>query len=82
MKSVEIDQEFKDLTLAIGEKIKELRKQKNIGYIQISKEIGISRNCYNSLELGKQPNFQFLTLPRILKYHNVSFFQFIESLKR
>jgi len=80
MKTVEIDPEFKDLIEAIGEKIKDLRKKKGVSYTTLAKKIGISRNGYNNIELAKS-NFQFFTLLRILKYHNISFFQFIDSLK-
>ncbi len=81
MKPVEIDHEYKELIKSIGDKIKDLRKKKGVSYTTLAKEIGISRNGYNNIELAKS-NFQFLTLLRILKYHNISFFQFIESLKR
>lgn len=81
MKPAEIDPNYSDLMLAIGERIKDLRKEKNISYEKMAEKIGISRNSYNAIELGKT-NFQFLTLLRILKYHNISIFQFIDSVKR
>jgi transcriptional regulator with XRE-family HTH domain len=81
MKPVEFDPNYSDLMLAIGERIKDLRKEKNISYEKMAEKIGISRNSYNAIELGKT-NFQFLTLLRILKYHNISIFQFIDSVKR
>lgn len=81
MKPVEIDPEYVELMKSIGNEIKDLRNKKGISYTKMAEEIGISRNGYNSIELAKS-NFQFLTLLRILKYHNISFFQFIDSLKR
>ena len=81
MRTVKGDLKMQELMLAIGEKIKDLRKEKGISYINLAEEIGISRNSYNSLELGKS-NFQFLTLLSILSYHNISVFDFFESLKR
>lgn len=81
MKPAEIDPNYSDLMLAIGERIKDLRKEENISYEKMAEKIGISRNSYNAIELGKT-NFQFLTLLRILKYHNISIFQFIDSVKR
>jgi transcriptional regulator with XRE-family HTH domain len=81
MKPADIDFRYKDLFLEVGEKIKDLRKTKDISYTEMAKEIGISRNGYNNLELGKS-NFQFTTLLRILSYHNISIFDFFESLKR
>ena len=81
MKPFENDPRYNELMLVIGEKIKDLRKKSGMSYIEMAKKIGLSRNGYNNIELGKS-NFQFLTLLRILKYHNISFFQFIDSLKR
>jgi len=80
MKPAEIDPDYSALMLQIGEQIKELRKKRGISYTEMAEEIGISRNGYNNIELAKS-NFQFLTLLRILKYHDVSIFQFFESLK-
>lgn len=81
MKPAEIDPEYKELFDEIGAKIRELRDKKGISYTKIAEEIGISRNGYNNIELAKS-NFQFLTLLRILKYHNISFFQFVDSINR
>lgn len=81
MKPAKIEPEYQDLMLAIGEKIKELRKRKNISYTNIAEEIGVSRNGYNNIELGRT-NFQFVTLLRILSHHEISVFQFFDSLKR
>ena len=81
MKPVEIDPTYNELMLAIGEMIKDLRKKKGISYTEMAEEIGISRNGYNNIELAKS-NFQFLTLLRILKYHDLTVFEFFASLKR
>lgn len=80
MKPAEIDPDYSELMTQIGEQIKELRKKRGISYTEMAEEIGISRNGYNNIELAKS-NFQFLTLLRILKYHDVSIFQFFKSLK-
>lgn len=81
MKNFEIDCEYQDLIKAIGDRIKDLRKEKGVSYISLAKEIGMSRNGYNNIELAKS-NLQLITLIRILRYHNLSLFQFIDSLKR
>ena len=81
MKNFDIDPEYQDLIKAIGDRIKDLRKEKGVSYITLAKEIGMSRNGYNNIELAKS-NLHLLTLIRILRYHNISFFQFIDSLKR
>ncbi len=81
MNSVENDRRYKELMLAIGEKIKDLRKNRGMSYVEMAKEIGISRNGYNNIELAKS-NFQFFTLLRILSYHEIDFFDFIDSLKQ
>ncbi len=80
MKPAEIDPDYCELMTQIGEQIKELRKKRGISYTEMAEEIGLSRNGYNNIELAKS-NFQFLSLLRILKYHDVSIFQFFESLK-
>ena len=80
MKPAEIDPDYSELMKQIGEQIKELRKKRGISYTEMAEEIGISRNGYNNIELAKS-NFQFLSLLRILKFHDVSIFQFFESLK-
>ena len=81
MKNFEIDPEYQDLLKAIGDRIKDLRKKKGVSYITLAKEVGMSRNGYNKIELAKS-NLQLITLIRILRYHNTSFFQFIDSMKR
>ena len=80
MKNIEFDPEYDELMKSIGNKLKDLRKKQGVSYTTLAKKMGISRNGYNNIELAKS-NFQFLTLLRILKYHNISFFQFFESLK-
>lgn len=80
MKPAEVDPRYQELMLAIGEKIKDLRKEKNISYIKMAEKIGISRNGYNNIELAKS-NFQFETLYRIISYHHINVFDFFESLK-
>ena len=81
MKTAQIDPDDNELMVSIGEKIRELRKQKNISYEKLAKEIGLDRNTVNLIELGKT-NFQFQTLLRILSYHKVSVFAFFKSLER
>jgi transcriptional regulator with XRE-family HTH domain len=80
MKPAEIDFEYKDLIEKIGARIRELRNKKGISYTKMAKEIGLSRNGYNNIELGKS-NFQILTLLRILSYYDMSIFDFVDSLK-
>jgi len=77
-KHKEIAQEHQLLMTAIGLKIKELRNGKP--YIDMAEEIGISRNEYNLMELGKI-YFKFSTLLKVLDFHNVSFIDFMNDLK-
>ena len=58
MKTAQTDPDGNELMVRIGEKIRELRKQKNISYEKLAKEIGLDRNTVNLIELGKT-NFQF-----------------------
>ena len=78
-KPKEIAPEHQDLMKAIGKKIKELRTAKQLGYIEMAKEIGISRNNYNLMELGKI-YFKFSTLLLILDYHKISVSEFFKEL--
>jgi transcriptional regulator with XRE-family HTH domain len=71
MKPKDIRPEHQELMKAIGERIKKLRTDKKISYIKISKEIGISRNGYNNIELGNV-YFNFSTILLIAEYHGVS----------
>ena len=81
MKTAQIDPDDNELMVSIGEKIRELRKQKNISYEKLAKEIGLDRNTVNLIEPGKT-NFQFQTLLRILSYHKMSVFDFFKSLEQ
>jgi len=80
MKPAEIDPKYKDFIKQIGEKVKELRKGKNLTYVDMAKKVGLSKNGYNKIELGKS-NLQFQSLLKILSYHKISIFEFFESLK-
>ena len=81
MKPAEIDPEYKDLIEQIGMKILELRKEKNVTYVDMAKKVGLSKNGYNNIELVYS-NFQIQTLLKILSYHRISVFDFFQSLKR
>jgi len=81
MKPAVIDPEYKDLIEQIGMKILELRKEKNVTYVDMAKKVGLSKNGYNNIELGYS-NFQIQTLLKILSYHRISVFDFFQSLKR
>lgn len=76
-KHKEIAPEHQALMTAIGNKIKELRNGKR--YIDMAEEIGISRNEYNLLELGKI-YFKFSTLLKVLDFHKISFTDFMKDL--
>jgi transcriptional regulator with XRE-family HTH domain len=75
----DLSPEHKQLLIEIGKRVKELRIKKNLSYEQIAQEIGISRNTYNLLELGKL-SFQFSSLLSILKYHKISLSKFFKNL--
>jgi transcriptional regulator with XRE-family HTH domain len=71
MKPREIKPEHLATLKAIGQGIKKLRTEKKIGYIQMAKEIGLSKNAYNSIELGNV-YFSIYSLMLIANYHGVS----------
>ncbi len=79
MKPKEISPDHQVLMIGIGSRIKELRKAKQLSYIELANLIGISRNTYNQLELGII-NFQFGTLLPVLKYHGISLSEFFKDL--
>jgi transcriptional regulator with XRE-family HTH domain len=63
----------------IGQRIKKLRTDKKIGYIEMAKAMAISRNAYNSIELGNV-YFNFSSLLLIANYHNISVSTLLEGL--
>ena len=79
MKPKAITPEYQELFIDIGKRIKDLRKSKGLGYIELAEEIGISRNAYNQLELGIS-NFQFITLLAVLKYHGIGLTEFFQDI--
>ena len=80
MKPKEINEEDQELMKAIGLKIKELRKDKGVGYIDLAKEIGISRNALNLMENGRV-YFNFSTLLLILGHFEISTIDFFNDLQ-
>ncbi len=74
-----IDEQDTELLEAIGQKIKELRKVEKIGYIQLAKKIGISRNALSLMESGKV-YFKFSALLKILRYFKVTTQDFFKDL--
>ena len=79
MKPKEISSDHQVLMMEIGGRIKQLRKAKQLSYIELANLIGISRNTYNQLELGII-NFQIGTLLAVLKYHGISLSEFFKDL--
>ena len=79
MKPKEIKPDHQAMMIEIGLRIKKLRTDKNIGYIEMANSIGISRNAYNSIELGKV-YFSFSSLLLIANYHNISVSTILKGL--
>ena len=79
MKPKVIKPEHQSMMFEIGRRIKKLRTDKKIGYIEMAKAIGISRNSYNAIELGNV-YFSFSTLLLISKYHCVPVSKFLKGL--
>lgn len=75
----EIAPEHQEMMTKIGDKIKELRKAEKKTYMEMAKLVGISRNNYNLMELGKI-YFKFSTLLQILDYHNISVSEFFKDI--
>lgn len=79
MRPKDIPIEHQELMIKIGKKIRELRKDKGLSYIELAEQIGISRNSYNQIELGVS-NFQFISLLSILKYYGISISDFFKDI--
>jgi transcriptional regulator with XRE-family HTH domain len=79
MKPKEIKSEHKELMEEIGRRVKKLRTDKSIAYIEMAKAIGLSRNAYHSIELG-HVYFNFSSLLLIANYHNISVSALLEGL--
>ena len=79
MKPKEIPQDHQELMIEIGKRLRELRKSKDMSYIEFAKKIGISRNSYNQMELGIS-NFQFISLKVVLQEHGIRLEDFFKGL--
>lgn len=79
MKPKEIPQDHQELMIEIGKRLRELRKNKDMSYIEFAKKIGISRNSYNQMELGIS-NFQFISLLVVLQEHGIGLDKFFKGL--
>ena len=79
MKRKEIAPDHVILLKELGMRIKKLRTDKKIGYIQMAKNIGLSKNGYSAVELGNTYcNLSSLLL--IATYHGISFSTLTEGL--
>ena len=79
MKPKEIRPEHQAMMKEIGQRIKKLRTDKNVGYVEMAKAMGISRNAYNAMELGNV-YFNFSSLLLIADYHNISVSTLLKGL--
>jgi transcriptional regulator with XRE-family HTH domain len=79
MKPKEIKPEHQVLMTEIGRRIKKLRTDKNLGYIEMAKAMGISRNTYNAIELGLV-YFNFSSLLLIANYHSIHISKLLRGL--
>jgi DNA-binding XRE family transcriptional regulator len=79
MNPKEIPSEHQKMMIEIGKRLRELRKSKDMSYIEFAKKNGISRNSYNQMELGIS-NFQFISLLVILKEHGIGLEIFFKDL--
>ncbi len=79
MKPKEIKPEHKAMMEEIGRRIRKLRTDKKVVYIEMAKAIGLSRNAYNAIELGNV-YFSFSSLLLIANYHNISVSKLLKGL--
>lgn len=79
MKPKSIRPEHQELLKEIGNRIKKLRSDKKIGYIQMAKNIGLSRNSYNAIELGNV-YWNSFSLLKITEYYNIPLEELFKGL--
>ena len=79
MKHDNISESHEIILKEIGKVLKRLRKEKNVGYIEAAKEIGIDRNTLNYMENGKS-SFKFINLLMVLDYYDISFNDFFSKV--
>lgn len=80
-KTDDLPQDYQLILQHIGKTLRIMRKSHNKSYVTMAEEIGLHKNSYNQIELGKL-NFQFSTLLQILKYHNTSVYDFFKEVKK
>lgn len=79
MKPKSIRPEHQELLKEIGKRIKQLRSDKKIGYIQMANNVGLSRNSYNAIELGSV-YWNSFSLLKITEYHNIPLEELFKGL--
>ena len=75
-----IDKADAELMLAIGSRIRELRKERKVKGVELAKEVGISRNALGLMESGRV-YFKISALLKILRHFKVSPQKFFQDLK-
>lgn len=75
----EVKPEHHEFLLTIGNKVQELRKNKNLSSSGLAKQLGISRNAYSQMEKGKT-YFYLLNLLKVLDFHNKAATEFFKEL--
>ncbi|MBO8157930.1 MAG: helix-turn-helix domain-containing protein [Bacillaceae bacterium] len=63
----------------IGEKIKELREQKNMSLTELAKRAGIAKSYLSSIERGIQKNPSIQKLEKIAKVLDIDLHQLIQN---
>ncbi len=76
----EILPEHKEFISAIGEKLKQLRTEKQLSIFKLCDVMKISRNKYALMEKGML-YFNFFSLLQLLDYHQISPEEFFKDLK-
>ena len=78
MKTREISQQHKDILVRIGEKLKDMRKEKDMSYTEMAEKAGLSKVTYYKLEKGS--NFQIRALLLVLDYHGITLKEFFQDI--
>ncbi len=78
-KTREISDMHKEFLLIVGDKLKNMRAAKELGYEQLAFQAGLHSATYWKMEKG-EANFQIRSLLLVLDFHQKSLKDFINEL--
>jgi transcriptional regulator with XRE-family HTH domain len=79
MNERDLSEQHIEITKRIGDKIKRLRKERGVSYVQLASILNINKNTYYQIETGA--NFQIRTLLIILDHYKLTLSDFFQDFK-